>query len=126
MSGRWLYQQVHGRKPPRRSPRRAAGRRGPARDWRYRAWIRTLPCICCGSAFRVEAAHTGGDGGMQQKASDYSCIPACWECHTAAPYSHHRDRAEFERRVLERHGKGVPELAGELYREWRLGRAAAA
>ena len=73
-------------------------RRGPDRDPRYRAWIRSLPCAVCGSKWRVEAAHTGTDGGMAQKASDYSCVPLCRYCHTGATGAYHRiGKREFER-----------------------------
>jgi hypothetical protein len=90
-----LMYLVHGRKPRRRSPRRRAAGRGPIRDWKYRSWIRTLPCAACGSTHRVEAAHTGSDGGMRQKASDTSCVPLCHDCHQAAPVSYHRRREEM-------------------------------
>src|ERR1700689_4938475 len=73
-------------------------RRGPPRDPAYRAWIRTLPCTICGAAWRVEAAHTGYDGGMAMKPSDYSCIPLCKNCHTAGRGAYHRiGRPTFER-----------------------------
>jgi hypothetical protein len=65
-------------------------RRGPPRDPTYRAWIRTLPCTVCGSGWKVEAAHTGCDGGMSMKPSDYSCIPLCRKCHTQAKGAYHR------------------------------------
>lgn len=61
--------------------------------------MRSLPCACCGSTYRIEAAHTANDGGMAQKASDYSCIPLCNDCHQAAPDSYHRDREAFEARL---------------------------
>jgi len=83
-----LGETEHARKP-RRRPR--IHRRGPVRDWRYRAWIRTLPCAACGSTHQVEAAHTGTDGGMRQKASDRSCVPACHDCHQAASGALHRN-----------------------------------
>lgn len=68
----------------------------PARDDRYRAWIRLLPCIVC-KRYGSEAAHTGRDGGQSQKASDYSCVPLCPECHTFGPQSYHRlGRESFE------------------------------
>jgi hypothetical protein len=74
-------------------------RRGPPRDPTYRAWIRTLPCTICGSGWRVEAAHTGYDGGMSMKPSDYSCIPLCRNCHTAAKGAYHRiGRPSFEQK----------------------------
>jgi hypothetical protein len=67
----------------------------------------------------VEAAHTGSDGGMRQKASDYSCIPLCSECHTLAPGAYHRvGRDEFAKR----HGVNMAALARQLYGEWRLAR----
>jgi hypothetical protein len=78
-------------------PRRVE-RRGPPRDSRYRAWIRTLPCTACGSRWQIEAAHTGSDGGLSQKASDFSCIPLCRNCHTAGLNAYHRvGKEEFER-----------------------------
>ena len=86
-----LMYLVHGRKRARRSPRRRNGR-GPVRDYKYKAWIRTLPCAACGSSYGVEAAHTGSDGGMRQKSSDRSCVPLCHDCHQAAPVSYHRNR----------------------------------
>lgn len=120
MNSRYLYYQVHGEKPPRKPPQRSSGR-GPARNWKYRAWIRTLPCLACGSTYEVEAAHTGADGGMRQKASDYSCIPLCSDCHTQAPDSHHRDREACEARIYRRHNTSVAQLVKSLNREWKLG-----
>src|ERR1035437_4727291 len=66
----WLVWAVHNRKPVRRASTPA--RQGPPRDEDYKAWIRTLPCIACGIEGRSDAAHTGSDGGMSMKASDYS------------------------------------------------------
>lgn len=63
-----LGETVH----PRASRRKP--RKGPARNWKYKAWIRSLPSAVSGQT-PCEAAHTGNDGGMKQKASDYSCIP---------------------------------------------------
>ena len=91
---RYLRYAVHGEtvhpRKPRRRPR--IGRRGPVRDRKYLSWIRTLPCAACGSTHQVEAAHTGSDGGMRQKASDTSCVPLCHNCHQAHPVSYHRNR----------------------------------
>ena len=114
MNARWLYYQIHGAMPPRKPPRRGSGR-GPSRNWRYRAFIRSLPCAACGATDDVEAAHTGSDGGMAQKASDYSCVPLCRDCHTQAPDSYHRlGKAAFEvfRKV------SVAELVKRLNRLW--------
>jgi hypothetical protein len=52
----------------------------PERDPQYRAWIRSQPCAACGTHIGVEAAHTGPHG-LGQKASDYTCIPLCYEHH---------------------------------------------
>lgn len=79
---RWLAYTVFGTKtlPTRRKHTR---RRGPARDWKYRAFVRTFPCAACGRLDGIEAAHTGHDGGMSQKSSDFSCVPLCAEHHRA-------------------------------------------
>ena len=97
-SSRWLFEQVHGRKPPRSERRHSTGK-GPARNWRYLAWIRTLPCAVCGLEGKglVEAAHTGTDGGMRLKASDYSCIPLCFDHHQGNPDAYHAGVRTFER-----------------------------
>lgn len=96
----------HGRRSPRRRP---AGR-GASRNWRYRAWIRTLPSAVSG-AEGCEAAHTGDDGGMAMKASDYSCIPLTVEEHR----EYHRvGRAAFERR----NGIDCRELTKRLNHDW--------
>jgi hypothetical protein len=90
MNSRSLYFAVHGERPKRRSPR--SRRRGPIRDRKYRAWIRTLPCAHCGTTYGVQAAHTGSDGGTSMKSSDTSCVPLCHDCHQADPVSYHRNR----------------------------------
>ena len=90
MTGRQIYFAVHGVRPPRHSPRKR--RRGPARNWKYLAWIRTLPSAVSG-AYGCEAAHTGSDGGMRQKASDYSAIPLTHDEHMEL---HRIGREDFE------------------------------
>ena len=90
----WLVLGRNLEPKPRRVPRR-----GPSRDSGYRTWIRTLPCAACGSRWQIEAAHTGCDGGMSQKASDYSCVPLCRNCHTAGREAYHRiGKLAFERK----------------------------
>jgi len=90
-----------GRKLPQRErvgPRPGAPRRGPARDEGYKAWIRSLPCCVCHRGAPSEAAHTGIDGGMSMKASDYSCVPLCTECHSRGLLAYHRiGKRAFER-----------------------------
>src|SRR5690349_3856544 len=96
MNPGFLFYLVTGRKAPR-SPRRAR-RRGPARDWRYKAWIRSLPCVACNTTRGVEAAHTE-TGGMAQKASDSTVVPLCALCHRIGPGAYHAiGKREFERR----------------------------
>lgn len=85
-----LYRLITGREPlpsPRR--KRSALYRGPARDAVYLSWIRGLRCCACGRAPRSEAAHVGRDGGRGVKASDYSAIPLCHQCHRTGIYSYH-------------------------------------
>jgi len=117
--------QVHGEKPKRRSPRRTASR-GPARSWKFKAWIREQACACCGSTYDVEAAHTGSDGGMKQKASDYSCIPLCGDCHTQAAHSWHRNREACESCIFARLGMTIAELVKVCNQQWKIGREEAA
>ena len=63
----------------------------------------------------IEAAHTGSDHGTAQKASDYSTIPLCQDCHTLAADSYHRlGREAFERA----HGLDLAELVRLLNRAW--------
>jgi len=88
---RYLRYAVHGETVHRRRRRRNRRCR-PARDWKYRAWIRSLPSAISGMT-PCEAAHTGNDGGTSMKASDYSCIPLAWSEH--AEY-HRIGRAAFE------------------------------
>jgi len=91
--------EVHGVEIPRERRKSVISALGnkPARDWKYRAWIRSLPCASCGIEPAGEAAHTGSDGGMKQKASDYSCVPLCCDCHTIGANAYHRiGKSAFE------------------------------
>ena len=82
--------------PPKRfvgvQKKRSRPRRGPERCADYLAWIRTLPCILCGTSAGVEAGHTNalGPRGLGQKASDFSAIPLCADHHRKLPSSYHR------------------------------------
>lgn len=109
------------RKPPIRA-KRATPRRGPERDAKYRAFIRTLACLGCGIEGRSEAAHTdvlpetSAKGGMSMKHSDYSCVPLCHACHQSRPDSYHRiGRDAFERA----HGVNFADAVTRLRAEWR-------
>jgi hypothetical protein len=110
----YLAWAIHGRKPQQRAT--SPTRKGPPRDKAYLAWIREMPCIACGVAGRSEAAHTGTDGGMSQKASDYSVVPLCADCHTQAPGAYHRaGKGTFERQ----HGLSFAGIVARLNREWQ-------
>jgi len=85
------------------------------RGLHYKASIRLLPCAVCRIEGRSEAAHTGGDGGMSMKASDYSCMPLCADCHRQAPGAYHR----IGKRAFERaHGLCFTDVVARLHREW--------
>lgn len=61
----------------------------PTRDPRYLAWIRTLPCVVCGTTRGIEASHTGPHG-LGQKSPDSSVIPLCYQHHRTGPNSYHK------------------------------------
>jgi hypothetical protein len=110
---RWLAREVLGKDVGRKPPQ--AERNGPPRNWKYRAWIRSLPCCACGTLQFVEASHTGKDGGMRQKSSDYSCVPLCSLCHRVGPQAYHWiGKDAFEKL----HGLDLARLAKRLNRAW--------
>ena len=85
---RRLYYQVHG-KPAPRGPKQKP-RRGPARNYQYRAWIASLPSAISGQ-LGCDPCHTQ-NGGMRMKGSDYSCVPLTREEHR----EYDADRKAFE------------------------------
>lgn len=112
MNNRRLYKQVHGVECPRKPPQRANhSTNKPPRSWKYRAWIRSLPCASCGQDPAGEAAHTGSDGGMAQKASDWSCVPLCRGCHLEY---HQHGKPAFEVRC----NVGLAKLVKRLNSLW--------
>lgn len=82
----------------------------PRRDPKYLAWIRTLPCLVCGSTWKTEASHTGSHG-MSQKSSDRSCIPLCARHHRTANDSYHKLGA---RAFEEKHRLNLRKIVGGL------------
>jgi hypothetical protein len=110
--------EVHGVDVPRKPARKEHG--GPARNWKYKLWIRSLPCAICGLEPCGEAAHTGNDGGMAEKSSDYSCIPLCADCHRFGVESYHvLGRGAWEAR----HAVDARELVRRLSSFWFRERA---
>ena len=61
----------------------------PPRNPKYLAWIRTQPCLVCGSTRWIEAAHTGPHG-LGQKSPDTSAVPLCAKHHRTGNDSYHR------------------------------------
>jgi hypothetical protein len=82
----------------------------PPRNPKYLAWIRTLPCVVCGSRRGIEAAHTGPHG-MGQKAPDTSAIPLCSTHHRTGKDSYHR---LGPRNFAELHDLDIPALVRRL------------
>ena len=63
------------------------------RDLVYLAWIRSLPCLICGSR-PAEAAHVG-TRAFGQKCSDRETFPLCAWDHRVGPHSHHALGRQF-------------------------------
>lgn len=113
MNSRALYLAIHGRKAPRKAPgARQSDRQGPARAWRYRNWIRSLPCAVCGAEKDITAAHTEHNG-MASKGSDYSCVPLCRVHHHAYDFGL-RTKALFEQDF----GIDMRRLVKRLNHDW--------
>lgn len=70
-----------------------------ARDAKYLAWLRTLPCCACHRPPPSEASHHGRRG-IGLKASDHEALPLCSACHRAhhdqgsIPLIRHLEREE--------------------------------
>lgn len=109
---KYLAREVLGKQLPQRKPPRSQTRNGPPRDPQYLAWIRALPSVISGQQ-PCEAAHTGTDGGMGQKASDYSALPLTPAEHREY---HQRGKPAFERR----HRVNCAHLAARLNAEWNM------
>jgi hypothetical protein len=82
----------------------------PWRDSRYLQWIRSLPCVVCGTERSVEAAHTGPHG-LGQKSADSTAIPLCSRHHRTGNDSYHKLGA---RRFSEVHDLNLHRIASEL------------
>lgn len=88
----------------KRIPRhRSKPRRGPLKDAKYLAFVRTIPCVVCILPWRIEksgvsysnvqessteSAHVG-ERGLGQKCSDRETIPLCSAHHRTGRDSHH-------------------------------------
>jgi len=65
----------------------------PVRSPHYLAWVRSFPCIACGTQKKSRDAAHVGPHGMGQKACDLSTVPACRSCHQQL---HRMGRLKFE------------------------------
>lgn len=88
---------------PIRKIRIGPPRKGPTQDEAYLAWIRKLPCICCGTLRFVEAAHVGRRG-LGQKCDDRESLPLCAKHHRTGPDAAHVLQRKFwDHHNLDRH-----------------------
>ena len=60
----------------------------------HMAWVKSLPCICCGAVAPSEAHHVTGD---KMPRSDFRVIPLCYACHRGAEGYHNAKRAWVKR-----------------------------
>lgn len=110
-------------RPEQRAPR--------VRDNAYLSWVRRLPCVCCGSTERVEAAHIRAGysaagwppTGMAQKPDDARVAPLCAACHREGPDAQHRSS---ERAWWSARGIDPPDLCAALRRAYETNSDAAA
>jgi hypothetical protein len=65
----------------------------PVRSAHYLGYVRSFPCIACGTMKRLRQAHHVGPHGMAQKSSDLDTVPACYKCHAEL---HRLGRVRFE------------------------------
>lgn len=87
----------------------------PARDEKFKAFVRKLCCVVCGSYRLVEAAHFGPHG-IGQKSCDYTCLPLCLRCHRTGPKSYHTLGA---RRFVEVHRLNVATHQAKVLKFYR-------
>jgi hypothetical protein len=101
---------VYWRKDPSARKKPKVRRTAAARDYKYRAWVRSLPSAVSGY-HGCEAAHTGSDVGTSTKASDYSCIPLTPAEHREY---HSIGKLSFERK----YGLSCAEVVDKLNQVW--------
>lgn len=86
------------------------------RDPKYLAYIRTQPCVICGSTDteRIHAHHTSGAGrGTGIKSADYFAVPLC--------YLHHHEVHQQGCKCFEKHGIDVDRETARLVTAFFLG-----
>jgi len=53
----------------------------PVRSTAYLKYVRSWPCIACGTVRRYRDAMHTGPHSLNCKASDLNCVPGCRVCH---------------------------------------------
>ena len=89
----------------------------PERNRAYRRFIRTFPCVACGSWRWIEAAHFGPHG-LSQKASDLDTLPLCRRDHRIGLASYH---ALGPVRFALTHHLDIDDLIGYFNGIWKQG-----
>ncbi len=102
--------------------KRSKPRRGPVKDAKYLAWLRTLPCCVCSSISelqngKTEAAHVGSRG-LGQKCNDREALPICSYDHREGMFAAHRMGNKF----WTHHGLDRDALIAEYNRRFDLER----
>lgn len=73
----------------------------PARSAAFLRWLKTFPCVACGSTRWVDPAHFGPHG-TSTKADDFDALPLCRYCHI--------EQGKSALTFAEMKGLNVPEL----------------
>jgi hypothetical protein len=106
---KWLAQEIHGRKIPRKPPQRASTLHPrPWRSWKYRRWIQSLLSAVSG-AMGCDPCHTGPHA-FGVKASDATIIPLTRAEHE----EYDANPAAF----CQQHNLDVKALTRRLCRAW--------
>jgi len=82
----------------------------PERDKKYRAWVRTHPCLACGISGEIITDHHIESLGTGIKCSDYLTVSLCNDHHRAVE----RSRDAFEHFYM----LDLKEEAERLKGEW--------
>jgi hypothetical protein len=88
-------------------------------------WVRSFPCIGCGS-WPTEAAHAIARGMGACGGDSTTLVPLCHWCHLASSERGTRGRRKFEvdRKLVqpgEDPGDALVRIAAELEQRWRSG-----
>jgi len=106
-------------RPPVEPIRKATAKPEP----RYLAWLRTLPCVCCGGPGGVAHHQHGEKGtmkGMGLRAPDSTAVPLCERCHNGwHAMGHFSGRTRGESVELMQRARSTLRAAWERHRRRR-------